>query len=100
MPSRVTHTPVSSGVLDSEVFHGDADYLDLGIIPQRVAGTLHPAPGEVVVALLPFDFAPRLSLNEVSAVLVGALHRQGLPFTPPYFSVQVLIGGTWGDRTF
>lgn len=63
MPSRVTHTPVSSGVLNSESFHGDTDYLDLGIIPQRVAGTPHPAPGEVVVALLLLDFAPRLGLN-------------------------------------
>lgn len=92
--SRVPHTPISPGVLDSESLHGDADYLGLGIIPHRVARTPHPAPGEAVLALLPLDFAPRLGLDEVPAVLVGALHRQSLPFTTLHFPVQFLTGGT------
>ena len=76
------------------------DHLGLGIIPHRVARPLHPAPDEAGLTLLLPDLAPSLALSAVPAVLVGAQHSQRLPFTPPHFPVHVLVGGTWGDRTF
>lgn len=100
IPSRVPHTPISSGVLNSEGLHGDVDHLGLGIILHRVAGPIHPAPDEAGLALLLPDLAPSFALSAVPAVLVGTQHSQRLPFPPPHFLVHILVGGTWGDRTF
>lgn len=76
----VTHAPVSARVLAPEGHHGDVDHLGLGIVLQQVAWPLHPHTGEPRLALPPPDFAPNLTLHVVFAALVGALHRQSLPF--------------------
>lgn len=96
-PGAVAHAPVPAGVLAPEGPHGDLDHPGLGVVLQQVARPLHPAPGESRLTPLPPDFAPYLALHVVFAALVGALHRQSLPFKVLHFSVYALGWGTWGD---
>lgn len=98
-PRAVAHAPVPARVLAPEGRHGDLDYLGLRVILQQVAWPLRPDPGESRLALLPPDFAPYLALHVVFAALVGALHRQSLPFKVLHFSVHVLSRDTWEDTT-
>ena len=95
----VAHAPVPARVLAPQGRHGDTDHLGLGIVLQQIAWPLHPNTGEHSLALLPPDFAPNLTLYVVFAALVGALHRESLPFKVPHFGVHALDRGTWGDTT-
>lgn len=98
-PRAVTHAPVPARVLAPEVHHGDVDHLGLGVVLQQIAWPLCPDPGKPSLTLLLPDFAPNLTPHVVFAALVGALHRQSLPFKMLHLGVHALSRGTWGDTT-
>lgn len=98
-PGAVAHAPVLARVLAREGHHGNFDHLGLDIILQQVARPLCPDAGKAGLTLPLPHFAPHLAPRMVFAVLVGALHRQSLPFEMLHFGVHTLDRVTWGNTT-